>query len=117
MLEVLVAIDAKAGAFGLKAGWLGDSLLINTDLEQEGEVYMVYASGIDGEANFALTYEDAPTDITSFNLSISGLKGRYSCADIHTGLANANILLVSFLVDANNTLDHHLTELNDGSYC
>ncbi len=42
-LEVLVTIDEEAGmsgAFGLEAGWLDGDILINTDSEQEGEVYM-----------------------------------------------------------------------------
>ena len=76
-LEVLVTIDEEAGmtgAFGLEAGWLEGDLLINTDSEQEGEVYMGCAGGIDGEATFAITNEDAPADVESFNLSISGLK-------------------------------------------
>lgn len=117
-LEVLVTIDEEAGmtgAFGLEAGWLDGDLLINTDSEQEGEVYMGCAGGIDGEATFAITYEDAPADVESFNLSISGLKGGHSGVDIHTGRANANKLLVRFLLAASNEFDLRLTELNGGS--
>jgi dipeptidase D len=117
-LEVLVTIDEEAGmtgAFGLKAGWLDGDLLINTDSEQEGEVYMGCAGGIDGEATFAISNESAPADVESFNLSISGLKGGHSGVDIHTGRANANQVLVRFLLDASNTLGLRLTELNGGS--
>lgn len=117
-LEVLVTIDEEAGmtgAFGLEAGWLEGDLLINTDSEQEGEVYMGCAGGIDGEATFAITNEDAPADVESFNLSISGLKGGHSGVDIHTGRANANKLLVRFLLEASNEFDLRLTELNGGS--
>jgi dipeptidase D len=117
-LEVLVTIDEEAGmtgAFGLEAGWLEGELLINTDSEQEGEIYMGCAGGIDGEATFAIKYEDVPNDVESFNLSISGLKGGHSGVDIHTGRANANKLLVRFLLDASQELDIRLTELNGGS--
>lgn len=117
-LEVLVTIDEEAGmtgAFGLEAGWLEGELLINTDSEQEGEVYMGCAGGIDGEATFAIKYEDVADDFTSFNLSISGLKGGHSGVDIHTGRANANKLLVRFLLAASNDFDIRLTELNGGS--
>lgn len=117
-LEVLVTIDEEAGmtgAFGLEAGWLDGELLINTDSEQEGEVYMGCAGGIDGEACFTLTYEDTPADFISFNLSISGLKGGHSGVDIHTGRANANKLLVRFLLDASTEFNIRLTELNGGS--
>jgi dipeptidase D len=117
-LEVLVTIDEEAGmtgAFGLAAGWLDGDILINTDSEQEGEVYMGCAGGIDGNANFALTFEAVPCDYQAFNLSISGLKGGHSGVDIHTGRANANKLLVRFLLEVSNDFDIRLTELNGGS--
>ncbi|MGL1957662.1 MAG: aminoacyl-histidine dipeptidase [Colwellia sp.] len=117
-LEVLVTIDEEAGmsgAFGLEAGWLEGDILINTDSEQEGEVYMGCAGGIDGSATFNLTFEDTPNDYQAFNLSISGLKGGHSGVDIHTGRANANKLLVRFLLNASSVFDIRLTELNGGS--
>ena len=117
-LEVLVTIDEEAGmtgAFGLEAGWLDGDILINTDSEQEGEVYMGCAGGIDGNANFTLAFEEVPSDYQAFNLSISGLKGGHSGVDIHTGRANANKLLVRFLLEASNEFDLNLTELNGGS--
>jgi dipeptidase D len=117
-LEVLVTIDEEAGmtgAFGLEAGWLEGDILINTDSEQEGEVYMGCAGGIDGTATFDLAFEAVPTQSKSFNLSISGLKGGHSGVDIHTGRANANKLLVRFLIEASERFDIRLTELNGGS--
>jgi len=117
-LEVLVTIDEEAGmtgAFGLEAGWLDGDILINTDSEQEGEVYMGCAGGIDAEATFKLHFEDVAENVTSFNLSLSGLKGGHSGVDIHTGRANANKLLVRFLLTASQQFSLRLTELNGGS--
>lgn len=117
-LEVLVTIDEEAGmtgAFGLEAGWLDGDILINTDSEQEGEVYMGCAGGIDGSATFNLNFEDVPANYQAFNLSISGLKGGHSGVDIHTGRANANKLLVRFLLDASTNFGIRLTEFNGGS--
>lgn len=117
-LEVLVTIDEEAGmtgAFGLEAGWLDGNILINTDSEQEGEVYMGCAGGIDAEATFTLNFENVAENFTSFNLSISGLKGGHSGVDIHTGRANANKLLVRFLLAASQQFDLRLTDLNGGS--
>jgi len=117
-LEVLVTIDEEAGmtgAFGLEAGWLDGDILINTDSEQEGEVYMGCAGGIDAEATFKLNFEDVAENVTSFNLSLSGLKGGHSGVDIHTGRANANKLLVRFLLAASQQFSLRLTELNGGS--
>lgn len=117
-LEVLVTIDEEAGmsgAFGLETGWLEGDILINTDSEQEGEVYMGCAGGIDGSATFNLDFEKVSENTQAFNLSISGLKGGHSGVDIHTGRANANKLLVRFLLDASNEFELRLTELNGGS--
>jgi len=117
-LEVLVTIDEEAGmtgAFGLEAGWLDADILINTDSEQEGEVYMGCAGGIDASATFDIAFDAVPQDWQAFNLSISGLKGGHSGVDIHTGRANANKLLIRFLTQAAQKFDIRLTELNGGS--
>ncbi|WNC68968.1 aminoacyl-histidine dipeptidase [Thalassotalea nanhaiensis] len=117
-LELLVTIDEEAGmsgAFGLEAGWLDGEILINTDSEQEGEVYMGCAGGVDASATFTLENEAVPAGFESFNLSISGLKGGHSGVDIHTGRANANKLLVRFLLQASREFGIQLTELNGGS--
>ena len=117
-LEVLVTIDEEAGmtgTFGLAAGWLDGDILINTDSEQEGEVYMGCAGGIDGSARFDLVFEAVPSNNQSFNLSTLGLKGGHSGVDIHTGRANANKLLVRFLLTASEQLELRLTKLNGGS--
>lgn len=117
-LEVLVTIDEEAGmtgAFGLEAGWLDGDILINTDSEQEGEVYMGCAGGVDAEISFDLAFEAVPQGWQAFNLSISGLKGGHSGVDIHTGRANANKLLIRFLTQAADKFNIRLTELNGGS--
>ncbi|REL25164.1 aminoacyl-histidine dipeptidase [Thalassotalea euphylliae] len=117
-LEVLVTIDEEAGmtgAFGLQPGEFDGDILINTDSEQEGEVYMGCAGGIDGNASFAIETESVPADYQAFNVSLSGLKGGHSGVDIDTGRANANKLLVRFLLSAVKQFDIQLTELNGGS--
>ena len=117
-LEVLVTIDEEAGmtgAFGLESGWLDGKILVNTDSEQDGEVYMGCAGGIDGNAVFNLEFEPVPEGHSAFNLSISGLKGGHSGVDIDTGRANANKLLGHFLLVASEQFEIRLTELNGGS--
>lgn len=117
-IEVLITIDEEAGmtgALGILPGWLDGSILINTDSEQEGEIYMGCAGGIDGTISFPLAFEDVPQNFQAFNLSISGLKGGHSGVDIHLGRGNANTLLVRFLLETSCYLDIRLTELNGGS--
>ena len=117
-LEVLVTIDEEAGmtgAFGLKPGLFDGDILINTDSEQEGEVCMGCAGGIDGNASFSLAFDANPDNSSSLNVSFSGLLGGHSGVDIHIGRANANKLLVRFLVLAAQKFDIRITELNGGS--
>ena len=117
-LEVLVTIDEEmgmTGAFGLQPGEFEGDILINTDSEQEGEVYMGCAGGIDGNVSFGLQMEAVPSNYQAFNLSLFGLKGGHSGVDIHTGRANANKLLVRFLLQASKDFGIQLTELNGGS--
>ncbi len=99
-LEVLLTMTEEAGmdgAFGLQANWLQADILINTDSEEEGEIYMGCAGGIDFTSNLALTREAIPAGFQSFKVTLKGLKGGHSGGDIHLGLGNANKLLSRFL--------------------
>lgn len=72
-LEVLLTIDEEAGmtgAFGLQAGWLEGEILLNTDSEQEGEVYMGCAGGVDGALTLDITREALPADYQSVKLVV-----------------------------------------------
>ncbi|MGC8059524.1 cytosol nonspecific dipeptidase, partial [Salmonella enterica] len=56
-LEVLLTTDEETGmtgAFGLEAGWLEGEILLNTDSEEDGEVYMGCAGGVDANIRFPL---------------------------------------------------------------
>ncbi|WP_158075436.1 aminoacyl-histidine dipeptidase [Salinivibrio sp. PR6] len=105
-LEVLLTTNEEAGmdgAFGLEAGWLEGDVLLNTDSEQEGEVYMGCAGGVDASMHFPIERQINDEGLTRFTVGIKGLKGGHSGVDIHTGRANANKLLARLL-------SHHLGE-------
>lgn len=117
-LEVLLTIDEEAGmtgAFGLQPNWLSADILLNTDSEQEGEVYMGCAGGGDSELVFDITREAIPADFITQKLSLKGLKGGHSGCDIHTGRGNANKLLARFLNQYASTLSLRLIHFNGGS--
>ena len=117
-IEVLLTIDEEAGmtgAFGLEAGWLEGDILLNTDSEQEGEVYMGCAGGIDGELTVAIEREAIPADYTTRQLVLKGLKGGHSGCDIHTGRGNANKLLARFLAGHAQELELRVVEFRGGS--
>ncbi|WP_432459048.1 aminoacyl-histidine dipeptidase [Agarivorans sp. QJM3NY_25] len=99
-IEALFTIDEEAGmtgAFGLEAGLLEGSLLINTDSEQEGEVYMGCAGGGDTNLTFAANYQPTTNQQAAIALNIKGLKGGHSGCDIDSGRANANKLMLRVL--------------------
>ncbi|MEZ8723403.1 aminoacyl-histidine dipeptidase [Vibrio pomeroyi] len=117
-IEVLLTVDEEAGmtgAFGLEAGWLEGDILLNTDSEQEGEVYMGCAGGIDGAMTFEIARNAIPADFVTRKLTLKGLKGGHSGCDIHTGRANANKLLARFLAGHAKELDLRIVEFKGGS--
>ncbi|HDC4638032.1 TPA: cytosol nonspecific dipeptidase [Enterobacter cloacae] len=117
-LEVLLTMTEEAGmdgAFGLQANWLQADILINTDSEEEGEIYMGCAGGIDFISTLPLSREAVPADFQTFKLTLKGLKGGHSGGDIHLGLGNANKLLARFLAGHAADLDLRLVDFNGGT--
>ena len=103
------------GAFGLQSNWLQADILINTDSEEEGEIYMGCAGGIDFTSNLHLDREAVPAGFETFKLTLKGLKGGHSGGEIHVGLGNANKLLVRFLAGHAEELDLRLIDFNGGT--
>ncbi|OTA20987.1 aminoacyl-histidine dipeptidase [Xenorhabdus beddingii] len=117
-LEVLLTMTEEAGmdgAFGLKSGWLQADILINTDSEEEGEIYMGCAGGIDVVTTLPLSREALPAGYKTLELTIKGLKGGHSGGDIHLGLGNANKLLARFLAAQADDLNLKLIHLQGGT--
>lgn len=117
-LEVLLTMTEEAGmdgAFGLQPGWLQADILINTDSEEEGEIYMGCAGGIDFITTLPLSREAIPAGYQAFNLVLKGLKGGHSGGEIHVGLGNANKLLARFLSDNARSLGLRLVEFSGGT--
>nr|WP_250885766.1 aminoacyl-histidine dipeptidase [Shewanella jiangmenensis] len=117
-LEVLLTIDEEAGmtgAFGLEAGMLKADILINTDSEQEGEIYMGCAGGVDAEITLPMVWEAPADGYQTFELTMSGLKGGHSGVNIHLGRGNANKLLARFLFEHVEALQIELASFSGGS--
>ncbi|WP_369789914.1 beta-Ala-His dipeptidase [Rouxiella sp. WC2420] len=117
-LEVLLTMTEESGmdgAFGLQPNWLQAEILINTDSETEGEIYMGCAGGIDFITTLPLQREAVPDDFTTLKLTLKGLKGGHSGAEIHLGLGNANKLLARFLCKHAEKLDVRLLDLTGGT--
>ncbi|MGL4860018.1 MAG: aminoacyl-histidine dipeptidase, partial [Enterobacteriaceae bacterium] len=117
-LEVLLTSTEEAGmdgAFGLQPGWLQSSILINTDSEQEGEVYMGCAGGIDVSMTLPLQREAIPAGYFVTRLTLKGLKGGHSGCDIHKGRGNANKLMARFLAGNATALQLRLLDFQGGN--
>lgn len=118
LIEVLMTSDEETGmtgANGLKAGILQGDILLNLDSEDEGELYIGCAGGIDTNAKFAYKEEAIPANMTAFKLSIIGLKGGHSGLDINLGRGNANLLINRLMLNASETYGLRLTDIDAGS--
>ncbi|MFC3034771.1 aminoacyl-histidine dipeptidase [Pseudoalteromonas fenneropenaei] len=118
-LEVLLTIDEEAGmtgAFGLEAGYLDATILLNTDSEQEGEIYMGCAGGIDAAFKLPIQRQSATaTQLQPVKLALKGLRGGHSGVDIHTGRGNANKLLARFLTHSEIAAKLQLVSISGGT--
>ncbi len=117
-IEALITTDEETGmtgAFGLKPDELKGDILMNLDSEDEGELYVGCAGGVDGNVSFDVVSEKAPTGMKSFKISVSGLKGGHSGMDIPLGRGNANKILFRFVLDAQKELGLKMADVVGGS--
>lgn len=92
-IEALFTVDEETGltgAFNLGEGMVQGKYLINLDSEDEGEVFIGCAGGVDTLAYMPLVTEKAPADYTYYKVAVSGLLGGHSGDDIDKGHANSN---------------------------
>ena len=102
-IEALFTIDEETGmtgAFGLEPGILQGKILMNLDSEDEGELYVGCAGGIDVNISRKYKEENTPQNMIAYHITVKGLKGGHSGVDIALGRANANKLMFRFLMQA-----------------
>jgi len=95
-IEALFTIDEETGmtgAKGLEGGILQGDILLNLDTEEDDEIDIGCAGGIDITAKLAYTAEAVPADTTALKVIVKGLHGGHSGMEIHKGLGNANKIL------------------------
>lgn len=100
-IEALFTVDEETGltgAFALDSNLLKGDILINLDSEDDGELFIGCAGGCDTIATFNYTEDVADGRMFFFTVTVSGLLGGHSGDDIDKGRANANKLLVEYLV-------------------
>ena len=117
-IECLITVDEETGltgAFALKPGFLSGKILLNLDSEDEGEIFIGCAGGIDTLATFTYQKEEIPEGSAAFIIRISGLQGGHSGDDIHKNRGNANKILTRFLQKASKNTSLKLAEFNGGN--
>lgn len=116
-IEGLFTVDEETGMTGaknLKKGVLKGEILLNMDSEDEGELYVGCAGGIDVAARKNYKQEKTPAGVTAYSLSLKGLRGGHSGLDIHLGKANANKLMFRFFQQAEHDFGMRIAEFSGG---
>ena len=117
-LEALFTVDEETGltgAFGLGEGMLTGKYLINLDSEDEGEIFIGCAGGIDTIATFHYTMEPSPKNYTFFRVDVSDLQGGHSGDDIDKGRVNSNKTVARLLWDGMQSFELKLCYFNGGN--
>ena len=117
-IECLFTVDEETGltgAFALQPGFFAGRILINLDSEDEGELFIGCAGGMDTTATMEYDAQEIPSSHTGFRVMAGGLIGGHSGDDIHKGRGNSNKILNRFLWNVNNRFDMKLVWFNGGN--
>lgn len=117
-IEALFTIDEETGmtgAIGLKGGILSGEILLNLDTEEEDEIDIGCAGGLDVTATRSYTEESVPDKKVAYQVSVKGLNGGHSGIEIHKGLGNANKIMNRILYDGYKKFGMRIAELSGGS--
>jgi len=104
-IEALFTVDEETGLTGakaLKSGVLNGTILINLDSEDEGELFIGCAGGIDTVATLSFKHNEIPPNSIAYHLSISGMTGGHSGDDINKRRGNAIKILNHLLLDCSS---------------
>ena len=117
-LECLFTVDEESGmtgAHGIDPDLLESSILINLDSEDEGELFIGCAGGIDTLATFRYKEAKIPSHSVAFKISVTGLKGGHSGDEIDKGLGNSNKILTRILWHARQLYKSRLNTFDGGN--
>ncbi|WP_282031852.1 aminoacyl-histidine dipeptidase [Winogradskyella eximia] len=117
-LEALFTIDEETGmtgAKGLKGGLLNGDILLNLDTEEDDEIGVGCAGGVDVTATREYKEEETPEFKLGYTITVKGLQGGHSGMQIHEGLGNANKLMNRLLFDGFENFGLRISEIDGGS--
>ena len=117
-IEALFTIDEETGmtgALNLKGGVLQGEILLNMDTEEDDEIDIGCAGGIDVTATRGYNQEETPEGSVGYTITVKGLQGGHSGMDIHKGLGNANKIMNRLLFDGFENFGLQIAEISGGS--
>ncbi|TAF10441.1 MAG: aminoacyl-histidine dipeptidase [Flavobacteriia bacterium] len=117
-IEALFTIDEETGmtgALNLKGGVLQGEILLNLDTEEDDEIDIGCAGGIDVTATRGYNEEETPEGSVGYTITVKGLQGGHSGMDIHKGLGNANKIMNRLLFDGFENFGLQIAEISGGS--
>ncbi len=116
-LEALFTIDEETGmtgAMGLEGGILKGEILLNLDTEEDDELDIGCAGGVDVTASRSYEEVTAFPDSIAYRIEVKGLQGGHSGIDIHRGYGNANKIMNRLLFNATEAFPIEIVEINGG---
>ncbi|MGB2173985.1 MAG: beta-Ala-His dipeptidase, partial [Flavobacteriaceae bacterium] len=117
-IEALFTIDEETGmtgAMGLERGVLNGAILLNLDTEEDDEIGVGCAGGIDVTATGTYNEEPTPETKIGYSIEVKGLQGGHSGMDIHKGFGNANKIMNRLMFDAFENFGLRISEIDGGS--
>ncbi|MBE6295643.1 MAG: aminoacyl-histidine dipeptidase [Bacteroidales bacterium] len=117
-VNCLFTIDEETGLTGAEAlspELLQGDILVNLDSEDEGEIFIGCAGGVCNYADFKHIWTNISGDMFYMKVDINSLTGGHSGDDISKGRANANKLLVRFLLRIAEKYEFYLCDISGGS--
>lgn len=116
-LEALFTIDEETGmtgALGLKGGFLTGNILLNLDTEDDDELSIGCAGGVDVTSSGSYELEPTAPDVLHVQLTIKGGSGGHSGMDITKGIANVNKVMNRILLVAIESVDFRIASIHGG---
>jgi dipeptidase D len=117
-IEALFTIDEETGmtgALNLKGGILKGEILLNLDTEEDDEIDIGCAGGLDVTATRNYSFEKTPENAVGYTITVKGLNGGHSGMDINKGLGNANKIMNRLLFNGFENYGLQIAEINGGS--
>ena len=117
-LECLFTVNEECGltgAFALKPGFFKGRILLNLDSEDEGELFIGCAGGMDTVVEMPIEMEESGTGTFAVKITVKGLRGGHSGDDINKGRGNAIKILNRFLWDLNEKYPIRVAEFTGGN--